>query len=49
MDGAFLKAQREESKEFEVRLGLLYSGKELVSTTAKHAATGSGSGPGMVA
>lgn len=36
VDGTFIKAQREESKEFEVRLGLLYSGKELVSTTAKH-------------
>lgn len=36
VDGTFIKAQREEVPEFEVRLGLLYSGKELESATAKH-------------
>lgn len=35
VDGTFLKAQREGVPEFEVRLGVLYSGKELVSLTAK--------------
>jgi len=36
VDGTFLKAQREQAPEFEVRLGVLYSGKELESSTAKH-------------
>jgi len=36
VDGTFLKAQREESPEFEVRLGVLYSGKKLEGCTAKH-------------
>jgi hypothetical protein len=36
VDGTFLKAQREGAPEFEVRLGVLYSGKELESCTAKH-------------
>jgi len=35
-DGTFLKAQREAAPEFEVRLGVLYSGKQLESPTAKH-------------
>lgn len=36
VDGTFLKAQRESVPDFEVRLGVLYSGKELESPTAKH-------------
>lgn len=36
VDGTFLLAQREEVPEFEVRLGLLASGKGLESRTAKH-------------
>jgi len=36
VDGTFLKAQGEGAPEFEVRLGVLYSGKELESCTAKH-------------
>jgi len=36
VDGTFLRAQREESDRFEVRLGVLTTGKELESTTAKH-------------
>lgn len=36
VDGTFLKAQREGAPEFEARLGVLYSGKELESPTAKH-------------
>ncbi len=36
VDGTFLRAQREESDKFEVRLGVLTSGKELESATAKH-------------
>lgn len=36
VDGTFLKAQREGVPDFEVRLGVLYSGKELQSATAKH-------------
>jgi len=36
VDGTFLKAQREGAPEFEVRLGVLYSGKQLESSTAKH-------------
>lgn len=35
VDGTFLKGQREQAPEFEVRLGVLYSGKELESSTAK--------------
>lgn len=36
VDGTFIKAQREEFPSFEVRLGVLFSGKELESTMAKH-------------
>lgn len=36
VDGTFLRAQREEGPTFEVRLGVLTSGKALESTTAKH-------------
>lgn len=36
VDGTYLKAQREGVPDFEVRLGMLYSGKELESATAKH-------------
>ncbi|HLE80473.1 MAG TPA: UPF0236 family protein [Dehalococcoidia bacterium] len=36
VDGTFLRAQREEAPEFEVRLGVLTSGKALESLTAKH-------------
>ncbi len=36
VDGTFLPAQREEAPEFEVRLGVLTSGKALESLTAKH-------------
>jgi hypothetical protein len=36
VDGTFLKAQREESDRFEVRLGVLTTGKKLESRTAKH-------------
>jgi hypothetical protein len=36
VDGTFVKAQREGSPNFEVRLGVLFSGKELESATAKH-------------
>jgi hypothetical protein len=36
VDGTFLRAQREESDRFEVRLGVLTTGKSLVSKTAKH-------------
>jgi hypothetical protein len=36
VDGTFLRAQREESEKFEVRLGVLTTGKELESFTAKH-------------
>jgi len=36
VDGTFLRAQREERPEFEVRLGVLFSGKERESATAKH-------------
>jgi len=36
VDGTFLRAQREESDRFEVRLGVLTSGKALESLTAKH-------------
>lgn len=36
VDGTFLKAQRERVPEFEVRLGVLFSGKEQVSATAQH-------------
>jgi hypothetical protein len=36
VDGTFLRAQREESPKFEVRLGVLTTGKALESQTAKH-------------
>lgn len=36
VDGTFLRAQREESNRFEVRLGVLTTGKELESLTAKN-------------
>lgn len=36
VDGTFLRAQREEGPEFEVRLGVLTSGKALESPTARH-------------
>jgi hypothetical protein len=36
VDGTFLRAQREESDRFEVRLGVLTSGKSLVSKTARY-------------
>jgi hypothetical protein len=36
VDGTFLKAQREGVPDFEVRLGVLFSGKERESSTAKH-------------
>jgi hypothetical protein len=36
VDGTFLRAQREESDRFEVRLGVLATGKELESLTAKN-------------
>jgi hypothetical protein len=36
VDGTFLRAQREEGQQFEVRLGVLTSGKALESLTAKH-------------
>jgi len=36
VDGTFIKAQREGNPSFEVRLGVLFSGKELESRTAKH-------------
>lgn len=36
VDGTFLRAQREEGPIFEVRLGVLTSGKTLESVTAKH-------------
>lgn len=36
VDGTFVKAQREGVPDFEVRLGVLYSGKELESIAAKH-------------
>lgn len=36
VDGTFLKAQREGSPDFEIRVGVLFSGKELESATAKH-------------
>jgi hypothetical protein len=36
VDGTFLPAQREQAPEFEVRLGLLTSGKALESLSAKH-------------
>lgn len=35
-DGTFIKAQREGVPAFELRLGVLYSGRRLVSKTAKH-------------
>jgi Uncharacterised protein family (UPF0236) len=36
VDGTFLKSQREEGSQFEVRLGVLTTGRQLVSSTAKH-------------
>jgi len=36
VDGAILKAQGEEEDRFEVRLGVMFSGRELESETAKH-------------
>ncbi len=36
VDGTFLAAQREEQSHFEVRLGVMFSGRELESQTAKH-------------
>lgn len=36
VDGTFVKAQKEGVPDFEVRLGLLYSGKGLESATAQH-------------
>lgn len=36
VDGTFLRSQREEGDKFEVRLGVLTTGKQLVSSTAKH-------------
>lgn len=36
VDGTFVKAQREETPTFEVRLGVLYSGRTVESETAKH-------------
>ena len=36
VDGTFIKAQREQVPSFEARLGVLFSGKELESATAKH-------------
>jgi hypothetical protein len=36
VDGTFLRAQREEGDKFEVRLGVLTTGKELESITAKN-------------
>lgn len=36
VDGTFLKAQREGVPDFEVRVGVLFSGKERESPSAKH-------------
>ena len=36
VDGTFLRAQREEGPKFEVRLGILTTGKSLVSPSAKN-------------
>jgi hypothetical protein len=36
VDGTFLRSQREEGDKFEVRLGILTTGKRLVSATAQH-------------
>ncbi|MGA9533435.1 MAG: UPF0236 family protein, partial [Anaerolineales bacterium] len=36
VDGTFLKSQREDGDKFEVRLGVLATGKRLVSSTARH-------------
>jgi hypothetical protein len=36
VDGTYLKAQREGQPSFEVRIGVAYSGRELVSATARH-------------
>jgi hypothetical protein len=36
VDGTFLRAQPEEAPHFEVRLGVLTTGKALVSLTSKH-------------
>jgi hypothetical protein len=36
VDGTFLRSQREDGDKFEVRLGVLTTGKRLASLTAKH-------------
>jgi hypothetical protein len=36
VDGTYIRAQREGQPSFEVRIGVAYSGRELVSTTARH-------------
>lgn len=36
VDGTFIKGQRQQAPNFEVRLGVLFSGKECESATAKH-------------
>ncbi len=36
VDGTHIRAQRERQPSFEVRIGVAYSGRELVSTTARH-------------
>jgi hypothetical protein len=36
VDGTFLRSQREDGDKFEVRLGVLTTGKHLASRTAKH-------------
>lgn len=36
VDGTFVRAQREGQPAFEVRLGLLFTGKELESASARH-------------
>jgi hypothetical protein len=36
VDGTYIRAQREGQPSFEVRIGVAYSGRELVSETARH-------------
>jgi hypothetical protein len=36
VDGTYIRAQREEQDHFEVRLGVAYSGRSLVSASAKY-------------
>ena len=36
VDGTYLGAQRQEQSHFEVRLGVMFSGRQLESETAKH-------------